>query len=68
MVAWNRTAGGRLAEISMRGNYVNEQGEVGREIAQAAYGDSKYKRLAKLKARYDPGNLFRLNQNIEPCA
>lgn len=66
MVAWNKMAGGRLAEISMRGNYVNEQGEVGKEIAQAAYGERKYSRLAKLKARYDPGNLFRLNQNIEP--
>lgn len=65
-IAWNRMAGTRLAEISLSGNYVNEQGDVGGDIARAAYGDAKYRKLAKLKARYDPANLFRLNQNIEP--
>ncbi len=66
LVAWVRMAGARLAEISLSGNYVNEQGEVGNDIARSAYGEAKYSRLAKLKARYDPANLFRLNQNIEP--
>jgi FAD/FMN-containing dehydrogenase len=66
IIAWSRVAAGQLAEISMRGNYVNEQGDFGKEIALAAYGAEKYRRLAKLKARYDPTNLFRLNQNIEP--
>ncbi len=65
-VGWCRTAAGRLSEISMRGNYVNEQGDFGKDIALGAYGERKYSRLAKLKARYDPTNLFRLNQNIEP--
>jgi FAD/FMN-containing dehydrogenase len=67
-VNWTRIAGGSLAEISMRGNYVNEQSDVGKEVALGAYGESKYDRLAKLKALYDPSNLFRLNQNIEPRA
>jgi FAD/FMN-containing dehydrogenase len=66
-IAWSRMAGARLTEISMRGNYVNEQGDFGKEIALGAYGESKYNRLARLKARYDPANLFRLNQNIEPA-
>jgi FAD/FMN-containing dehydrogenase len=65
-VTWSRMAAARLAEISMRGNYINEQGDFGSEIALAAYGEEKYARLAKLKSWYDPANLFRLNQNIEP--
>ena len=34
---------------------------------KATYGDN-YKRLGKLKKKYDPGNLFRVNQNIRPVA
>jgi hypothetical protein len=33
---------------------------------QATYGDN-YKRLASVKAKYDPRNLFRVNQNIPPA-
>jgi len=47
-------------------NYVNEQSDVG--VASSAYGEEKYERLAKPKIRYDPTNLFRLNQNIEAKA
>jgi FAD/FMN-containing dehydrogenase len=65
-LAWSRMASGRMAEISMRGNYVNEQGDFGKDVAISAYGEKKYGRLGRLKARYDPSNLFRLNQNIEP--
>jgi FAD/FMN-containing dehydrogenase len=65
-VAWSRKAAARMVEVSMRGNYVNEQGDFGKDVALGAYGEEKYNRLAKLKARYDPTNLFRLNQNIEP--
>ncbi|MDA0341076.1 MAG: FAD-binding oxidoreductase [Proteobacteria bacterium] len=65
-VGWTRTSAGRLSEISMQGNYVNEQADFGKEVALGAYGRIKYDRLAHLKARYDPENLFRLNQNIEP--
>ena len=56
-----------MTEIAMSGNYVNEQTEAGNEIARESYGEGKYRRLAKLKGRYDPTNLFRLNQNIEPA-
>jgi len=66
VISWSRAAAASLAEVSMRGNYVNEQIDVSSEVARSAYGETKYDRLSKLKARYDPTNLFRLNQNIEP--
>ena len=37
------------------------------DFTRRAYG-SNYVRLAALKAKYDPGNLFRLNQNVQPKA
>jgi FAD/FMN-containing dehydrogenase len=37
----------------------------GQERVRAAYRDN-YPRLAQIKARYDPRNLFRVNQNIQP--
>jgi len=63
-LAWGRETADRLAAHALRANYVNEQSESG--VALSAYGAEKYERLARLKARYDPTNLFRLNQNIEP--
>jgi FAD/FMN-containing dehydrogenase len=65
-IAWGRSTAKSLAAISMQGNYVNEQADFGKDVAFGAYGAEKYNRLAKLKARYDPTNFFRLNQNIEP--
>ena len=63
-IAWCRATAGRLESLSMAANYVNEQADTG--IAKASYGVSTYGRLAELKARYDPANVFRLNQNVEP--
>ncbi|MGO8402354.1 BBE domain-containing protein [Rhizobium ruizarguesonis] len=52
----------------MAGNYVNEQADAGTVVALDAYGPKKYQRLASLKTRFDPHNMFRLNQNIAPLA
>ena len=46
--------------------YVNFLMEEGEERIRQAYGAEKYDRLKALKRKYDPGNLFRLNQNIPP--
>jgi FAD/FMN-containing dehydrogenase len=63
-VSWGRSTANRLAAMSLEANYVNEHSDTG--IAPSAYGEAKYNRLAHLKWQYDPTNLFRLNQNIEP--
>ena len=49
------------------GAYVNFLADEGGERVRAAYPGSTWDRLAEVKARYDPGNLFRLNQNIPPA-
>jgi FAD/FMN-containing dehydrogenase len=56
-----------LHPYSMGGAYVNFMMEEGQERVQATYRDN-YPRLAKLKRKYDPENLFHVNQNISPAA
>jgi FAD binding domain/Berberine and berberine like len=46
--------------------YVNFLMDEGEERVREAYGPQKYERLRELKRKYDPGNLFHLNQNITP--
>jgi hypothetical protein len=51
------------------GAYVNFVGDEGPErVRNAVYPGKTYDRLAEIKRRYDPGNLFHLNQNIPPAA
>jgi hypothetical protein len=48
------------------GAYVNFLGDEGEARVRAAYPGATWDRLTAVKARYDPTNLFRLNQNIPP--
>ncbi len=49
------------------GAYVNFLGDVGTERVRQAYPGHTWDRLVEIKRRWDPGNLFRLNQNIPPA-
>ena len=54
-----------LHPYSMGGSYINFMMEEGQERIKATYRGN-YDRLARVKAQYDPENVFRINQNIRP--
>ncbi len=56
-----------LHPTSAGGAYVNMMMDEGQDRVRASYLDN-YDRLAAIKATYDPDNVFRVNQNIEPSA
>jgi FAD/FMN-containing dehydrogenase len=56
-----------LHPYSAGGAYVNMMMDEGQERVRASYRDN-YDRLAEIKAKYDPDNTFRVNQNIQPKA
>jgi FAD/FMN-containing dehydrogenase len=66
-VAWVRDTFADMRSYSEGGVYLNFPGflEEGQQLLHEGYGKN-YDRLAEIKAKYDPGNLFRLNANIEP--
>jgi FAD/FMN-containing dehydrogenase len=66
-IAWTRHSWAKLRQYSDGSLYVNFPGlgEEGEALVRAAYGGN-YERLVEVKNKYDPTNLFRLNQNIKP--
>lgn len=67
MIRWSKAYWEALHPYSAGGAYVNMIMDEGQDRVQAAYRDN-YARLSQTKARYDPGNLFRVNQNIKPAS
>lgn len=65
-IAWARASFAALQPFVAGGAYVNYLLHEPEERIRAAYGDGVYDRLSRLKAVYDPDNVFRLNQNIQP--
>ena len=66
-IRWVRDLASEISPFSL-GEYINQVGteaEAGEEAIQAAFGDN-FQRLAALKQKYDPTNLFSHNQNIRP--
>ena len=63
--AWARSCWEALRPFG-HGVYVNFMADEPLSHVKVAYGDGKYARLAELKAKYDPANVFRSNQNITP--
>jgi FAD/FMN-containing dehydrogenase len=67
VMSWARSFHDAMAFHATGGVYVNLLGEDEEHRIPAAYGEN-YRRLVELKTEWDPGNLFRMNQNIRPTA
>lgn len=65
-IEWARATAKLMQPFFAAGRYVNylDDDETGDPVA-AAYGPN-YRRLQQIKAKYDPANVFRMNQNIRP--
>ena len=65
---WARDYWNAVHPFNLPGAYANfMMDDEGEARIKAAYGNN-YQRLAAVKKKYDPGNLFRVNQNIRPAA
>ena len=62
---WTKDYFDAVHPFSAGGAYVNFMMDEGEDRVKATYGDN-FKRLTEIKAKYDPTNLFRVNQNIKP--
>ncbi len=65
-MAWVRKWGEITKPYTGAGAPLTFSADTGDDRVRATYGEEKYARLVALKDEYDPGNLFRLNQNIKP--
>jgi FAD/FMN-containing dehydrogenase len=66
-IAWAKDALATMRDHATGGIYLNFIGDEGQDRVRAAYGERNYARLAQIKRRYDPDNIFHRNQNIKPA-
>ena len=64
-ISWARSFSNALQPFASGGAYVNDLGQDDEDRVRVAYGGN-YERLAALKKKYDPENIFCLNPNIKP--
>ncbi len=68
MIAWARQVVDSLGPSSFSGaGYGNYAMDEPADRVRAAFGPERFERLAKVKRRYDPDNMFRFNHNIPPA-
>jgi hypothetical protein len=65
-VGWAKALAEDVKPHTVEGVYLNYTSDEGEERVRSSYGPAKYDRLVALKDRYDPDNMFHLNQNIRP--
>jgi len=67
LISWARSYWEALHPYSAGGAYINFMMDEGEDRVKATYRGN-FERLARIKAKYDPNNLFSVNQNIKPAA
>jgi FAD/FMN-containing dehydrogenase len=67
-LAWAASIGARLKPFGGARTYVNYLADADASAVRSAYDDTKYARLSRIKAEFDPTNFFRRNHNIEPAS
>jgi FAD/FMN-containing dehydrogenase len=65
-IEWARSFRRDIAHYANGGIYLNFIGDEGEDRVRAAFGETKYRRLASIKGAWDPENVFKGNQNIRP--
>ena len=65
-IKWVKGFSDNVKQFSTGNIYLNFLADTGEDKVMAAYGKDKYAKLVQLKNKYDPKNLFHLNQNIIP--
>jgi hypothetical protein len=66
LIAWARAFREDLRDYATGAVYLNFVGEEGRARVRSGYGERSYERLARIKADWDPENVFRASGNVAP--